>query len=280
MPTAVTYPGVYIEEIPSGVRTITGVSTSVTAFVGSARRGPINRAVRLLSFADFERAFGGLRQDAELGYAVRQFFQNGGSEAWVVRIAKNAVAASRILLDDAGANVLDTDGARRGQERQPDRGERVARDREPGEHVHAHARGARPRGSAARAVHRPFDELDGPALRRGRDRRRLRARHGRAGRRGAVRPRRPPGSERQRRAGGPAGHRARRRDADRLVPQRVPRLRQRRRPGAGADRAERRHGDVGDHAADGALQGDRAAGAGGARAPPRSRACARTPRSR
>jgi phage tail sheath protein FI len=106
MPTAVTYPGVYIEEIPSGVRTITGVSTSVTAFVGSARRGPINRAVRLLSFADFERAFGGLRQDAELGYAVRQFFQNGGSEAWVVRIAKNAVAATRILLDDAGANVL------------------------------------------------------------------------------------------------------------------------------------------------------------------------------
>jgi uncharacterized protein len=105
MPSALTYPGVYIEEIPSGVRTITGVSTSVTAFVGSGKRGPINRAVHLLSFADFERAFGGLQVGAELGYAVRQFFQNGGADAYAVRIAKNALAATR-TLQDASANVL------------------------------------------------------------------------------------------------------------------------------------------------------------------------------
>jgi len=107
MPSALTYPGVYIEEIPSGVRTITGVSTSVTAFVGSARRGPINRAVRILGFADFERRFGRLRGDSELGYAVRQFFQNGGSQAWVIRIAKNAQAATATLVNAAPANVLD-----------------------------------------------------------------------------------------------------------------------------------------------------------------------------
>ena len=40
MPATLTYPGVYIEEIPSGVRTITGVATSITAFVGRALRGP------------------------------------------------------------------------------------------------------------------------------------------------------------------------------------------------------------------------------------------------
>jgi phage tail sheath protein FI len=40
MPVTPTYPGVYIEELPSAVRTITAVSTSVTAFVGSIRRGP------------------------------------------------------------------------------------------------------------------------------------------------------------------------------------------------------------------------------------------------
>lgn len=99
MPSTLTYPGVYIEEIPSGVRTITGVSTSVAAFVGPAKRGPINKAVRLLSFADYERRFGGLGKDLELSYAVRQFFLNGGSEAWVVRVARGAVPASRVLLN-------------------------------------------------------------------------------------------------------------------------------------------------------------------------------------
>ncbi len=85
-----TYPGVYVEETPSGVRTITGVTTSVTAFIGAAKRGPVNKAVRVRSVADFERRFGGLVANLELGYAVRLFFLNGGSDSWVVRIARNA----------------------------------------------------------------------------------------------------------------------------------------------------------------------------------------------
>ena len=97
MPSTLTYPGVYIEEIPSGVHTITGVSTSVTAFVGSAKRGSIDKAIHILSFSDYERRFGGLQTDSEMSYAVRQFFLNGGSDAWVVRLAKNAVAATRTL---------------------------------------------------------------------------------------------------------------------------------------------------------------------------------------
>jgi len=103
MPTSPTYPGVYIEEIPSGVHTITGVSTSVTAFVGSAKRGSINKAVHILSFSDFERRFGGLQSDSEMSYAVRQFFLNGGSDAWVVRLAKNAVAATRTFKNTGAA---------------------------------------------------------------------------------------------------------------------------------------------------------------------------------
>ena len=94
MPVTPTYPGVYIEEVPSGVRTITGVSTSVTAFVGKAKRGPINRAVRVQSYGEYERRFGGLAADSEMSYAARQFFLNGGGDAWVVRLAKDAVAAS------------------------------------------------------------------------------------------------------------------------------------------------------------------------------------------
>ena len=48
MPATLNYPGVYIEEVPSGVRTITGVATSITAFIGRAKRGPVNKALKLL----------------------------------------------------------------------------------------------------------------------------------------------------------------------------------------------------------------------------------------
>lgn len=106
MPVTLTYPGVYIEEISSGVRTITGVSTSITAFVGAARRGPINKAVRLSSYSDFERTFGGLSADSDLSYAVRQFFLNGGRDAYVVRLVKNSGKATRTLKDSNGQDVL------------------------------------------------------------------------------------------------------------------------------------------------------------------------------
>ena len=80
MPVHVTYPGVYIEEIPSGVRTIAGVATSITAFLGRARRGPVNEPVRINNFGDFERTFGGLATTDPMGYAVRDFYMNGGSQ--------------------------------------------------------------------------------------------------------------------------------------------------------------------------------------------------------
>lgn len=94
MPTQFTYPGVYIEEVPSGVRTITGVATSITAFVGRALRGPINEPVRVQSFAEFERVFGTLWRESTLGYAVSQFFSNGGADALVVRVHNGATPAT------------------------------------------------------------------------------------------------------------------------------------------------------------------------------------------
>jgi uncharacterized protein len=86
MASALTYPGVYIEEIPSGVRTITGVATSITAFIGRARRGPTEKAMTINSYADFERIFGGLWTESSLGFAVRDFYLNGGSQAIIVRL--------------------------------------------------------------------------------------------------------------------------------------------------------------------------------------------------
>ena len=86
MPVTLTYPGVYIEEIPSGVRTITGVATSVTAFIGRAKRGPVNKATTINNYGDFERIFGGLWTESKLGFAVRNFYINGGSQAIIVRL--------------------------------------------------------------------------------------------------------------------------------------------------------------------------------------------------
>src|SRR5713226_1428338 len=100
MPVNPTYPGVYVEELPSGVHTITGVSTSVTAFAGVTPRGPINKAVHIFSFADYGQAFGGLSKDSDMSYAVSQFFLNGGNEAWIVRLGgANAAFAAVDLLD-------------------------------------------------------------------------------------------------------------------------------------------------------------------------------------
>ena len=74
MPTPLTYPGVYIEEMPSGVRTLTGVSTSIAAFVGRTWRGTAGEPVAIFSYADFELEFGGLWRGSSVSYAVQQFF--------------------------------------------------------------------------------------------------------------------------------------------------------------------------------------------------------------
>jgi phage tail sheath protein FI len=86
MPVTPTYPGVYIEEIPSGVRTIVGVATNIAAFVGRALSGPVNDPTTINSFADYDRQFGGLAIDYPMSYAVNDFFQNGGSQAIIVRL--------------------------------------------------------------------------------------------------------------------------------------------------------------------------------------------------
>ncbi len=86
MPVTPTYPGVYIEEVPSGVRTITGVATSITAFVGRALRGPVSEPTTINNFGNFERLFGGLWVSGPMSYAVRDFYRNGGSQAIIVRL--------------------------------------------------------------------------------------------------------------------------------------------------------------------------------------------------
>jgi phage tail sheath protein FI len=112
MPGTYTYPGVYVEEIPSGVHTIAGVSTSDTAFIDFFKKGPVNRAVRITSFADFERTFGGLDTRSEASYALQQYYLNGGSVAWVVRVvgANAGVASVTLQSSSPPDNTLRVDG--------------------------------------------------------------------------------------------------------------------------------------------------------------------------
>ncbi len=102
----VSYPGVYVQEKSSGVKTITGVSTSITAFFGRSLKGPLNNPVRCLSYADFRRNFGGGHQNNELGVSLKQFFDNGGTDCYVVRVAHGAASAGLTLRNYAGASVL------------------------------------------------------------------------------------------------------------------------------------------------------------------------------
>jgi phage tail sheath protein FI len=112
MPPTFTYPGVYIEELPSGVHTITGVATSIAAFVGWAPEGPTDRAVLVQSWADFERTFGRLTAGHYLGYAVNQFFQNGGQQTYVIRLVVNSVVKGLFPADtQATAGTIDIPGS-------------------------------------------------------------------------------------------------------------------------------------------------------------------------
>jgi len=108
MPVHPTYPGVYIEEIPSGVHPITGVATSIGAFIDYFSQGPTDTAVHILSFGDFQRFFGGLNTNSEASYAIQQFFLNGGSEAYVVRIGVGTAAAAVVLLEAAAGTAVAT----------------------------------------------------------------------------------------------------------------------------------------------------------------------------
>src|SRR5690348_10235844 len=106
-----TYPGVYIEELPSGVHTITGVATSIAAFVGWAKQGPTDEAVLVESFTEFQTRFGGLTSNPDtgdpiyLGYAVNQFFNNGGQQAYVIRLtASDLLPSSAVPAKAASAN--------------------------------------------------------------------------------------------------------------------------------------------------------------------------------
>jgi phage tail sheath protein FI len=103
----VSYPGVYVQEVSSGARTITGVSTSIALFVGRTERGVMNKPTRLFNHSEFTRKFGNSTATGELATAVRLFFNNGGTQAYVMRIAQGATQAALTIKNiDGSADAI------------------------------------------------------------------------------------------------------------------------------------------------------------------------------
>ncbi|MFZ7127181.1 MAG: phage tail sheath family protein [Desulfobacterales bacterium] len=110
MPTYL-HPGVYVEEIPSGVKPIEGVPTSVAAFVGRARKGPVGAAVPVNSFDEYRAVFGDIASEADaMGLALRAFYLNGGKTAFVARLVNGspptAAASATVAGQDSGGNAV------------------------------------------------------------------------------------------------------------------------------------------------------------------------------
>ena len=117
MPVQVSYPGIYIEELPSTSQVITGVTTSSTAFVDYFRRGPVtiadnpddlssptftSVAFQINNWSDFQRLYGGIDGDSESTYAAYQYYLNGGLIGWFVRVVSEDAA----LASSNGAGFL------------------------------------------------------------------------------------------------------------------------------------------------------------------------------
>ena len=106
MSAVFTYPGVYVTEKPSGAQAVPAAATSIAMFVGMADRGPFERPTRVQSLAEYARRFGEA-SEGEMAQQVRQFFVNGGGDAYVMRIAKGAEPSGITIQSESGNAVLE-----------------------------------------------------------------------------------------------------------------------------------------------------------------------------
>lgn len=106
MATVLSYPGVYIEEVSSGVRPIAAAGTSTPAFVGLTEMGPTDRAMRVTNWTEFQKHFGSFITSGYLAHAVFQFFNNGGRQCYIVRVTRSDAAAATVTLQNRAATPI------------------------------------------------------------------------------------------------------------------------------------------------------------------------------
>jgi phage tail sheath protein FI len=98
------HPGVYLEEIPSGVRPIEGASTSTAAILGYATKGTIGEPELIFNWDTYNKQYGGIRDTTNgtvdaMGYSVFAFFQNGGRKAYIVRLVSGNPQTARAFIE-------------------------------------------------------------------------------------------------------------------------------------------------------------------------------------
>jgi len=99
----VSYPGVYVDEVSSGVHPIAVASTSTAAFLGQAEKGSLTDAIKVFSFTQFQNLYGGFIPGVYLAQSVFQFFNNGGAQCYIVRVSGANTDTANIVLNDRGA---------------------------------------------------------------------------------------------------------------------------------------------------------------------------------
>lgn len=108
MAVQTSYPGVYVQEVPSGVRTIAGVSTSVALFIGRTKWGPVNIPVLCLNYTEFMRTFTDDTSQGDMARAVRLFFLNGGTQCYIMRVATISDSIPTNNANEAYLTIQDT----------------------------------------------------------------------------------------------------------------------------------------------------------------------------
>ncbi len=108
---AYSTPGVYYERVDATAPAISVIRTDVPGFVGISVRGPLDMAVPIQSWRQFQAHFGEFTGAGFLAYSVRGFFENGGRRCWVVRVASKeplggAASAQAVLQSETGQDIL------------------------------------------------------------------------------------------------------------------------------------------------------------------------------
>lgn len=111
MPSQYEQPGASIEEQAAASRSISGVPSSITAFIGRAPRGPVDEPVSVISSVEYDGVFGGLWTESALGHSVHDFFRQGGTTAIIVRVHQGVADDTASILVGSGTGLLSLEAA-------------------------------------------------------------------------------------------------------------------------------------------------------------------------